>query len=296
MQEAEPLEAQVNLNSPAQVRTILNELELRPSKALGQNFLVDGNVLEILMRHADVGEQDVVLEVGPGLGTVTHELVERCKRLVAVEKDRRLFSRLRQEYRYRDSVEIINADIMRLFLDELFAKGVTKVVANLPYCVASRFLMNLWQEQNAPEKVVVTIQKEVAERLVAEPGNGQYGLLSIWPKLVYDVEIAKLVSPTCFWPIPEIESAIIVMTRKSDARPMPADMDNFKALTRHAFQHRRKQMCNILQRFKGAVVLTKDECVSILGDLKLECCVRPANLALGDWCRLSDKCAEFSER
>jgi len=203
----------MSLTSPTHVRLLLDELGACPKKALGQNFLVDRNILNILLDAAALDERDSVLEIGPGLGVLTAELVTRVKSVRAVEKDGRLAAYLRDLYRGAAAVEIVNADALKTDLRDLPAQGFSKVVANLPYNVASRILMEM-AIGKPPGLVVVTVQKEVADRIVAEPGGKSFGILGLWLRSVFDVEFVKSVSRTCFWPPPAVQSAIVRLTRR----------------------------------------------------------------------------------
>jgi len=190
----------MNLTSPSQVRAFLAEIGFTPSRRLGQNFLIDRNVLEIIVGTAELGSTDQVLEVGPGLGVVTEELVRRAGRVIAVEKDRRLFGYLEGKFKGVPTLSLVNADMLDIDTDELPGWDGRKVVSNLPYSVGSRILVNLMSATASPERIVVTVQLEVAQRLVAPPGNKQYGVLSVWAQAGYDVRLVRKVSPGCFWP------------------------------------------------------------------------------------------------
>jgi 16S rRNA (adenine1518-N6/adenine1519-N6)-dimethyltransferase len=272
----------MTLTRPTHVRERLRELDLHPSRRLGQNFLVDGNILAIILDAADLRPQDRVLEIGPGLGVLTGALLERVATVTAVEKDRRLFEALRGAFRATPSLQLHCADIMEMPLDEVSTR-VTKVVANLPYGVASRLLVELARSSAPPPLVVVTVQEEVARRLAAEPGTRAYGLLSVWVQFAYDVSTVKRVSPACFWPRPEVWSAVVKLAARPPEPISDVERDAFYGITRYAFEHRRKQMQTILRRWPGR----NGEPRALLDRAGIEPRARPETLALDAWLRLT---------
>jgi len=155
----------------SELRSLLNEMDFHPSRALGQNFLIDGNILDILLDAADVRHRDEILEIGPGLGAVTEALVDSARRVVAVEKDRRLYEHLRERFKDKPKLELICADMLEVDTEALLKTGFNKVVSNLPYSAGSRILINLAMAEAAPERIIVTVQQEVAERLAAQAGE-----------------------------------------------------------------------------------------------------------------------------
>lgn len=263
----------MNLTRPSEVRALLTDLDFHPSKSLGQNFLIDANILNIMLETAEVSGNDVVVEIGPGLGVLTGPLADRARRLVAIEKDKRLHAYLSQELISRTNVDLILSDAMDV---DISALGATKVVANLPYSVGSRLLMNIFMAQEIPEKIVVTVQLEVADRLVAQPGSKDYGLLSVWAQLKYAVNIRKVISPTCFHPPPQVKSAIVEMARREPPVSLTRP-DVFRDLVKRSFSHRRKQMGTIL----------KDP--TALATAGIDPRARPENLSVDDWVRLAER-------
>jgi 16S rRNA (adenine1518-N6/adenine1519-N6)-dimethyltransferase len=235
-------QSQPPLTSPVRVRQLLDELGMRPSRALGQNFLIDRNVLDILLEAADLCASDAVLEVGPGLGVVTDALLSRAGRVVAIEKDIRLCGHLAQRFAGNARFQLRCGDAVDLVLPELEHRDITRFVSNLPYSAGSRILVNISLAGSIPI-MVVTVQQEVADRLAAGPATPDYGLLSVWMQLDYDVEIVKRVRPTCFWPQPEVNSAIVRLCRRPDREDDSVETRRlFRWVTRRAFTHRRKQL------------------------------------------------------
>ena len=236
----------MNLTSPSQVQALLRELQVEPSSALGQNFLIDVHIRDIIIEESGVGPEDVVLEVGPGLGVLTEVLARRAGQLIAVEKDHRLAQYLASEFEGREGVRILPADAIELDYGKLAGWGVTKVVSNLPYSVGSRILMELFALPSPPERITVTVQMEVGDRLVAGPGQEARGLLGVWAQRVYRAEVRKIISPTCCWPPPKIRSSVVRLDRLDSYDG--AGREAFLRLTKDVFGFRRKQMGTILKR------------------------------------------------
>jgi 16S rRNA (adenine1518-N6/adenine1519-N6)-dimethyltransferase len=229
-----------------QVRQLLEEFDIRPSKALGQNFLIDGNILRILVEQADPRHDETVVEIGPGLGVLTVELVARAKRVVAIEKDPRLCRYLRGQV---DGVELIEGDAVKVLEQPDFRiASPYKVVANLPYSISTPILERLVERHDKPRAMVVTVQREVAHRLAATPRHKDYGALTVFTQLCYHVTIAHVISPRCFFPSPKVESAIVVMERR-DPRVMLRTGAPFHGVVRTGFSQRRKMLHKLLVKF-----------------------------------------------
>ncbi|MBN1556833.1 MAG: ribosomal RNA small subunit methyltransferase A [Lentisphaerae bacterium] len=236
----------MNVCSPSAVRAVLAEWGVRPARTQGQNFLIDRNILDILLRASALRAGERVLEIGPGLGVVTEPLLQAGCRVRAVEKDRRLAEYLKQRFGEHAALELIVADALDLAAEQLLA-GVDAVVSNLPYASGNRMLAEIVCSEAPPARIVVTLQRESAQRLAAAPGGRDYGLLSIWAQVRYRVRIVKRVSASCFYPAPDVQSAIVALDRR--ARRIPRETrERLYALTRRAFQGRRKQMGTIFGR------------------------------------------------
>lgn len=238
----------MNLTRPSEVRNLLANLAVRPRRAWGQNFLVDANILERLLQSADLRPGDRVLEIGAGLGTVTRALLPRVHRVVAVEKDARLCAYLRQSIGGAEGLDLRCGDALELSFEGPGALAVNKVVANLPYAVGTRILVELIRASRPPEQMVVTVQQEVAERLCARPSTRAYGLLSVWAQLAYDVRTVKRVSASCFWPRPEVASAIVCLRLRGTEDGWMLRDAGFLRATRSGFAQRRKQLAPVLAR------------------------------------------------
>ncbi len=277
----------INLTSLSHVRALLEELNISPGKNMGQNFLIDRNILDILIDAADIGRDDTVLEVGPGLGVVTEEVARRAGHVIIVEKDRRLSDFLRSKFEGNPGLEVICADMLEVDIERLPALGVNKMVSNLPYSVGTRILVDQVKMADPLRCIVVTLQLEVANRLAAPVGTRDYGMLSVWAQLMYDIELVKVVSPTCFWPKPAVKSAIIKMIRRDDECFDVETREVLYDVTKSAFSYRRKQLVNILSKSAGRFKMERSDAESILAQAGVEINARPENLTVDDWYGLS---------
>ncbi len=277
------------LTAPSKVRALLNEHNITPTKALGQNFLIDEHIRDLILNEAALTHDDHVLEVGPGLGAVTERLVQDAGQVTAVEKDEKLAKHLRVQFAECTNLILINDDILRQDLDAMLAAGVNKCVSNLPYGVASRILVELCHARHRPERIVATIQKDVANRIQAPPGGKDYGLLSIWSQRVYRVETCKIVSPNCFLPRPRVDSAVILMQRRD--RPL-VEIDNpelFNQILKSAFAQRRKKLTNSLKAAVCLRDLPLDSLRDLLVDLRLDVQIRPERISVVQWGLLANR-------
>jgi 16S rRNA (adenine1518-N6/adenine1519-N6)-dimethyltransferase len=266
--------------TPGAVRAALDAIGVRPNKSLGQNFLADRNARECIIEAAVPAAVEGILEIGPGLGALTEPLAMRARRLLAVEKDHRLAGRLSEFFRHWPQVRVLCADALEVDLAEAL-DGVSTVVSNLPYSSGTRILVRLIQYSGRPKQMAVTVQTEVAERLVARPGGADYGLLAVWGQRDYRVTTARAVSPTCFWPVPEVRSAVVLMDRLETpvGESEAAVRDAFYAVTRRAFQHRRKRLKGALS-VGGPRIAGLDEALREAG---VDGDVRPETIAVHEW-------------
>ena len=236
-----------------------NEAGIRPDVRHGQNFLIDLNLLDLLVNAAKIGPQDVVLEVGTGLGSLTARLASLAAAVVTVEIDARLYQLATEELTDCTNVTILLQDALRTknSLDSRLVEALKlqlaagpnrqlKLAANLPYNVATPILSNLLMFDPVPVSLTATIQKELAERLVAVPGVKDYSALSIWMQAICDVEIVRVMSPTVFWPQPKVHSAIVQITPNAEKRARILDLEFFHQFVRNLFLHRRKFLRGVL--------------------------------------------------
>jgi len=244
------MSAQPNLISPAVVKSLLLEHGLRPKKRLGQNFLIDRNVLNKIIDAANIGPKDSALEIGPGLGVVTRELALRARQVVAVETDRDLIPILREILADLPNADIVNADFLRLdldqFLRERFGESKLAVVANLPYYITTPIIVELLGVKERIDRIVLMVQKEVAQRLAAPPGGGDYGSITVFVRYHCEVEIVAQVSRNVFFPLPDVDSSLIKFTVRPAPPVQTKDESLFFSVVRAAFGKRRKTLLNAL--------------------------------------------------
>ena len=244
----------MNLTSPSQVKAWCIENGFHPNKTLGQNFLIDRNALEAIVDAGLDGVADPVgykvLEIGPGLGVMTEEMLRRGCHVTAVEKDPVLAERLAASLGNPPNLSVIAGDALDVIASpstsSLFS-SLTRMISNLPYQAGTRILLELVQRR-AFESMTVLVQTEVAERLAAKEGSKTRGLAGVWSQLDYDVRIVRKVAASCFWPRPEIGSTVVTLTRHDrNLGFSAAERDLFYRLTKQAFEHRRKQLGSIFK-------------------------------------------------
>lgn len=239
--------AKINLTSPKEVVAILNAHGLRPNKVLGQNFLIDRNILDLIVATAELDPTAKVLEVGAGLGVLTEQLMAHCAHVTAVEKDPGLYKILHERWESDERLTLILGDALEIDLAEILASGTRHLVSNLPYSVGVRVVVDAATCETPPEVMVVLLQKEVGERFAATPGTADMGAVTIWLQQLYDVTLVRNVKPTCFHPRPEVTSVIIKLKRHPRFPLDSAARLKLRKLTKAAFLHRRKQMASLMR-------------------------------------------------
>ena len=258
----------LNLTSPSAVKAWCIENGFHPNKTLGQNFLIDRNILDAILDASGAVAGQRVLEIGPGLGVLTEGLLARGAQVTAIEKDTRLASRL--------------ADALEMDWDALLGEGFDVCVSNLPYSVGTRILLDLALHPRAPQSFTVLVQTEVAERFAAPPNAEARGQAGVWLQLDYDVRLVRAVKGSCFWPRPEVGSSIVRLDRHgSDLTP--EERRWFFDLTRHAFMHRRKQLAASLR--KAPEPLGRDDAVlaALFREAGIEPTARAEQLSNAQW-------------
>jgi len=231
------------------IRKELAEYGLIPKKRWGQHFLIDRNILNKVIRTAQVEKEDVVLEVGPGLGEMTLALARQAKRVIAIEIDPRLVEILKKKMAVYPNVEVVQKDVLKMgFNHFLLQEGQQiKVVANLPYQISTPLLFRFIESREVFSTLTLMLQKEVAERMVALPGEKEYGPLSIFTQLVSELSICFFIKPSAFFPPPKVESAVIHMGWKEKSMIELGDEKWFKRVVRGCFSYRRKTLTNALK-------------------------------------------------
>ena len=233
--------------SPQVTQHILNRFKLRADKKLGQNFLIDENVVHQIVAAAELSEAGTVLEVGPGIGTLTQGLAESKARVVAVELDTRLLPVLATTLNGYDNVRVVHGDILKVNIMEEVGAPSFKVCANLPYYITTPIIFALLEKRLPMERLVAMVQKEVAERMAAQPGGKEYGALSVAIQYYTEPKIAFIVPPTSFIPAPAVDSAVIVCKRREKPPVEVCDEGLFFRVVKAAFSLRRKMLSNSLK-------------------------------------------------
>ena len=278
------------LGIPSNTIEILKKYNFNFQKRFGQNFLIDTHILEKIVDEAGIDEDDCVLEIGPGIGTMTQYLCERAGRVIAVEIDKALIPILNDTLSSYNNVTIINEDILKVDITKLcneYNNGrPIKVVANLPYYITTPIIMGLFESGCPLESITIMVQKEVADRMKCGPGSKDYGALSLAVQFYSSPEIVAYVSPESFIPKPGVGSAVIRLTRY-EKPPVEVDDEKYMfALIRAAFNMRRKTMVNSLM--SGNLGLTKEEILSAIDKLNLSPQVRGEALTLNEFAALSN--------
>ena len=278
------------LGNPQNTIEILKKYEFRFQKKFGQNFLIDTHVLEKIIRAAEITEEDFVLEIGPGIGTMTQYLCESAREVVAVEIDSHLIPVLADTLSAYDNITVMNEDILKVDICKLAQEKNNgrpiKVVANLPYYITTPIIMELFESHVPIESITVMVQKEVAERMRALPGTKDYGALSLAVAYYAEADIVANVPPNCFMPRPNVGSAVIRLTRHPrSVVEVPDEKLLFKVI-RASFNQRRKTLQNGLKNFEG-FSYTKEQILSALEAAGLPENVRGETLSLEQFAEIA---------
>lgn len=278
---------------------VLQKYGFRFQKKFGQNFLINPSVLEDIIAAAEVTKEDFVLEIGPGIGTMTQYLCESAREVVAVEVDRNLIPILEDTLSEYDNVTVLNEDILKVDIAKLAqeknAGKPIKVVANLPYYITTPIIMGLFESHVPLESITIMVQKEVADRMQEGPGSKDYGALSLAVQYYAKPEIMLEVPPSCFMPQPKVGSAVIRLTRHE--KP-PVEVKSEKLLfqvIRASFNQRRKTLVNGLSNF-GAFGLTKEVLQECIEELGVSGTIRGEALTLEQFAELSNIIYEHKTR
>ncbi|AMA62236.1 MAG: 16S rRNA (adenine(1518)-N(6)/adenine(1519)-N(6))-dimethyltransferase RsmA [Kurthia gibsonii] len=282
-----------DIATPVRTQEILKKYGFSFKKSLGQNFLIDPNILRNIVGHADLTKDSAAIEVGPGIGALTEHLARQAGKVVSFEIDQRLLPVLEDTLSPYDNVEIIHSDILKANVKEVIDTQLAgyediMVVANLPYYVTTPILMKLLMEGLPLRGMVVMMQKEVADRISAKPGTKAYGSLSIAVQYYMQAEIAMIVPKTVFMPQPNVDSAVLRLIRH-DAPPVQVkDEDFFFTVTKAAFAQRRKTLLNNLQSQLPNGKARKEEILVALEEAGIEPTRRGETLSIEEFGKLSD--------
>jgi len=279
--------------SPARTREILRQYDFIFQKKYGQNFLIDLHVLNKIIKAAELSSSDCVIEVGPGIGSLTQALAEKAGQVIAVEIDKQLIPILQETLRGYDNIHIMNQDILKVDMEELLAKRLpsskVKVVANLPYYITTPIIMGLLEKRLPLEHITVMVQKEVADRMKAVPGTKDYGALSVAVQYYSEPYLVANVPVNCFIPRPKVGSAVIQLRILKEPRIHVKDEVFFFHVVRAAFAQRRKTLVNTLYNYsQQEFVFSKEDIVSCLKEMGLNEKVRGETLSIEKLGQLSD--------
>lgn len=238
------------LTSPTVIKTILNEYDIHFNKRYGQNFLIDENIVRKIADTGEISKTDLVLEIGPGIGTLTQVLSEDAGKVISIEIDKKLIPVLKQTLSEYDNIEVIQNDVLKTDIKALVEKEdqfkELKIVANLPYYITTPIIMGFLEMDLEIEKMVFLIQKEVGERLCAKPGTKAYGSLSIAAQFYADVEIEFLVPAQVFMPKPKVDSIVVSMKKRKEPGLVVENKETFFKVVKAGFINRRKTLVNSL--------------------------------------------------
>ena len=276
-----------------ETKFIMNKYKIKANKSLGQNFLIDSNTLEAIVDSGNISKKDLVIEIGPGLGTLTKYLLEKAGKVICVEIDKNMIQILQDRFSLYDNFEILNQDILKVDLKELINRnkqiGVienVKVVANLPYYITTPIIMKLLEEELDLESITVMIQKEVADRLIAIPGQKNTGAITYSVYFYAKAEEVLEVPNNCFIPEPEVTSKVIKLKIRKKAPVDVKDKELMFKIIKGAFMQRRKTLLNALTNAK--IFIDKQEGIKILKELNLSENIRAEKLTLQDFANIAN--------
>lgn len=278
-----------------ELQNILKKYNIKLKKSLGQNFLVDENIKRKIIKNSNASDTDIIIEVGAGIGTLTRELAQTAKKVIAIEFDRKLIAPLKENISNYNNVDIINSDILMLdtqkIIDDISKnsnKNCIKVVANLPYNIANPIIMKFLEGTKGIYELILMVQKEVAERITAVAGSKNYGVFSVIVQYYSDPQILFNVSPSCFFPKPEVYSSVIRLKVLNSPRVKVDDKNEFFKIVKASFIHRRKTIVNSI-RASGLFDLSKEEIINILNIENIKETTRGETLSIEQFANISNR-------
>lgn len=279
------------LSNPQKTIEVIKKYQFDFQKKFGQNFLIDGHVLNKIITSAKITKHDFVLEIGPGIGTMTQYLAEAAGKVAAVEIDRALIPILEETLKDYENIEVINADILKVDINQLAreknAGRPIKVVANLPYYITTPIIMGLFESHVPVESITVMVQKEVAQRMQAGPGSKNYGALSLAVQYYAEPYIVANVPPNCFMPRPKVGSAVIRLTRHESTPVKVKDEKLLFKIIRASFNQRRKTLQNGLNN-STEISVSKEVIAAAIASLGTSPTIRGEALTLEEFASLAD--------
>ena len=284
------------LGTPSATKEIINKYSFAFQKKFGQNFLIDSNVLESIIRGAEITKDDFVLEIGPGIGTMTQYLCEAARQVVAVEIDKMLIPILEDTLSEYDNVEVINQDVLKVDIKSLAEEKNNgkpiKVVANLPYYITTPIIMGLFESGVPIDSITIMVQKDVADRMQTGPGSKDYGALSLAVQYYATAKVILNVSATCFMPRPNVDSAVIKLTRHKEPTVNVADEKLMFKIIRASFNQRRKTLVNGLKN-SPELSFSKEQIVKAIEKIGKPETIRGEALTLEEFAELANAFTEL---
>ena len=275
------------MNLLQETKYIMDKYDVHPNKRLGQNFLFDENALNQIAEN--VTKEDTIIEIGPGLGTLTAILAEKAKKVIAIELDPKMYNIIKERFIAYNNIEIINEDVLKVDISKLAPKA--KVVANLPYYITTPIIMGLFESHVPLESVTVMVQKEVADRMQAGPGTKDYGALSLAVQYYSEAEIVANVPPNCFMPRPNVGSAVIRLTCHKDCPVKVTDEKWMFRIICASFNERRKTLQNGLGN-DASLPVTKEQAKAAIESMGLSATIRGEALSLAQFAELANRLKE----
>lgn len=276
-----------------ETKFIMKKYNIKANKSLGQNFLINENVVQEIVNCSNISKEDLVIEIGPGLGTLTKHLLEKANKVICIELDERMVKILKDRFSLYENFEIINKDVLKVDLKNIIKNEKdnekiknAKIVANLPYYITTPIIMKLLEDELDLESITVMIQKEVADRLIAIPGEKNTGAIT-YSVFYYATSEAILEVPKeSFIPEPEVTSKVIKLNIRKEEPVFPKDKEKMFKVIKNAFMQKRKTLLNSLTNNK--IFENKDRGIEILKTLQLKENIRPEELSLEDFAKISD--------
>ncbi len=281
------------MNLIQETKFIMNKYNITASKSLGQNFLIDEEVVCGIVDNAEISKEDFVIEIGPGLGTLTSRLLEKAGKVLCIELDKRMVNIITDRFSLYDNFEVINEDVLKVDLKELIKENLennglkrAKVVANLPYYITTPIIMKLLEDRLGLESITVMVQKEVAERLAEEPGGKECGAITYSINYFADSQIVIQVPNTSFIPAPEVNSAVIKLTLLKEPRVKVKSEETLFRVIKASFMQKRKTLANSL--YNGKILDSKQEIEEMLTKFDIDLKIRGEKLTLEQFAQIAD--------
>ena len=283
------------MNVLKETRFIMDKYHITANKNLGQNFLIDDEAVNGIVEAAKVSKDDLIIEIGPGLGTLTKELLDRAGKVICIELDKRMIEILNDRFSMYDNFKVLNEDVLKVDLKNLISKEkiiTTKIVANLPYYITTPIIMKLLEERLDIETITVMIQKEVADRLVTNPGTGDTGAITYAIHYYTEPKRVLEVPNTAFIPAPKVNSTVINLTILKEPKVKVQDEAKLFELIKTAFMQKRKTLLNALSNSNKYG--SKEEISKVLESLEIDSRVRPEKLTLEEFAKITETISKIA--